>query len=105
MKITLRASRVPLAALAVALLAALTAPVAHAESGSDIIAVPRIIRGAAGNPLRVRRDCAFARHYFASLAWAKAPRGVNCPGTSCPQTLDCHLTKGSAAAACLPIHS
>ncbi len=103
MKITLRASRAPLAALTVALFAVISAPVAHAQSGSDIISVPRIVRGAAGNPMRVRRDSSFARHYFASIARAKAPRGANCPGTSCPQTLDCHLTKGAQGAGCLPM--
>ena len=105
MKITLRASRALATAFAVALFAVVSAPVAHAESGSDIISVPRLTRGAAGNPTRVRRDSKFARNHFASIERAKAPRSANCPGTSCPQTLDCHLTKGSAAAACLPIRN
>ena len=100
MKITLRAFRAPLAALAVALLAGFSAPVAHAQSGSDIISIPRLTKGAAGNAMRVRRDSAFARHYFASATRAKAPRSANCPGTSCPQTLDCHLTKGAQGAGC-----
>lgn len=101
MKITLRASRAPLAALAVALFAVVSAPVAHAQSGSDIISVPRITKGAAGNPMRVRRDSSFARHYFAQIARAKAPRSANCPGTSCPQTLDCHLIRGASEAGCI----
>lgn len=101
MKITLRASRALSTALAVALFAVVSAPVVHAESGSDIISVPRLTRGAAGNPMRVRRDSAFARYYFASVARAKAPRNANCPGTSCPQTLDCHLTKGAQGAGCI----
>lgn len=86
MKSTLRASRAPLAALAVAF----SAPVALAQSASDIISVPRIIRGAAGNPMRVRRDSAFARHYFAQVARAKAP-----------QTTNCTLTKGALGAGCV----
>lgn len=101
MKTTLRASRALLAALPVALFAVVSAPVVHAESASDIIPVPRLTRGAAGNPMRVRRDSAFARHYFASLKWAETPRSANCPGTSCPQTLDCHLTKGASGAGCV----
>ena len=105
MKTTLRASRALSAALAVALFAVVSAPVAFAQSGSDIISVPRFTKGAAGNPMRVRRDSAFARHYLASVERAKAPRSANCPGTSCPQTLDCHLTKGAQGAGCIPIHS
>ncbi len=98
MKITLRALRALLAALAVALFVGFAAPVAHAESTSDIISVPRLPRETAGSPVS-----ALARHYFAPVARAKAPRNANCPGTSCVSTPGCHLTKGSAGAGCIPI--
>lgn len=103
MKSTLRASRALLTALAVALLAVVSAPVTHAQSASDrdTVVVPRITKGSYGNLTRVKRSSPEARRYFSLLASKQAPRSANCPGTACVQTANCYSTKGAPGAGCI----
>ncbi len=103
MKITLRASRALLTALAVTLLAGYSGPAAHAQSASanDTVVVPRITKGSYGNLTRVKRSSPEARRYFSLLASKQAPRSANCPGTVCPLTRNCYTTKGAPGAGCI----
>jgi hypothetical protein len=102
MNTTLRASHA-LAALAVALVASFAPVAAQAQSasGNDTVVVPRITKGSSGNLIRVKRNSADARRYFASIAQSKASRSALCPGTICVKTTTCHTTKGALGAGCI----
>lgn len=89
-----------LMAFTFAVSASVLASTASADT-SDTVLVPRLTKGANGGLVRVKRTSPKARRYFASIAHAKAPQSVNCPGTVCPQTSTCYTTKGALGAGCV----
>ena len=101
MKFEIR-NRLTVLALGAGLLLGATAPqVAHADTKTltDVrgtVLVPRLVKGARTAEL-VRVPVG---QYYANGFRVEA-KTINCPGTSCPKTTNCHDTKGALGARCV----